>query len=173
MEKRKVLVPVDGSDFCRQIFPVIMKFLDPAANEIIFLRVGSPVEGHVGMPPRPAAIASDVMSYETARDLEFATHPIYASQERDSALATFIGEMQPDVREMEHAGFNVTYDIRFGDRGEEIVEYVNNNPVDLVAMTTHWRTGLNRLLFGNTVQHIVPHINVPLLMLRPESSSEQ
>jgi len=80
--------------------------------------------------------------------------------------------MQPDVREMEHAGFNVTYDIRFGDRGEEIVDYVNNNPIDLVAMTTHWRTGLNRLLFGNTVQHIVPHISVPLLMLRPEHSDD-
>ena len=173
MEKRKVLVPVDGSDFCRQIFPVIMKFLDPTTNEIVFLRVGSPVEGHVGMPPRPAAIASDVMSYETARDLEFATHPIYASQERDSALGTFIAEIQPDAREMEHAGFSVTYDIRFGDRGEAIVDYVNNNQIDLVAMTTHWRTGLNRLLFGNTVQHIVPHISVPLLMLRPENGSEQ
>lgn len=168
MGKRKVLVPVDDSEFCRQIFPVLTKFLDPNNTELILLRVGERITGHVGAPPRPAAYDPSMTSYDTARDAEFATHPIYASQERESALAEFISEMQPEVHSLAEAGFDIQYDMRFGDRGEAIVSYVNHNDIDLLAMTTHWRTGINRLLLGNTVQYVVPRIKAPLLMLRPE-----
>lgn len=172
MEKRRVLVPVDGSDFGRQIFPIIARFLSPAENEIVLLRVGERVTGHVGAPPRPAGFDGMVMSYDTVQDAQQAAHPIYASQERDSALADFIAEMKDEVRPLDEAGFTVSYDMRFGDRGEEIVNFANSNAVDLIAMTTHWRTGIHRLLFGNTVQSIVPRVKVPLLMLRPENGHE-
>ncbi len=168
MAKHKVLVPVDGSEFCRQIFPVLTKFLDPQSNELVLLRVGEQVAGHVGAPPRPAAYDPSMTAYDSTRDASFAAHPIFASQERDSALAAFISEMQQEIYPLEEAGFEVRFDMRFGDRGQAIVNYVNHNEIDLVAMTTHWRTGVNRLLFGNTVQHIVPLIKAPLLMLRPE-----
>lgn len=170
MAKKKVLVPIDGSEFAQQIFPVILKFLDPNATELILLRVGQPVGGHVGTPPRPAAIEGAVMMYDTPQDAEQASHPIYASQERDSVLADFIAEIQDQVNSLEAAGFTVSSALRFGDRGEEIVNYVNgDHMVDMVAMTTHWRTGINRLLFGNTLQYITPRINVPLLVVRPTS----
>lgn len=172
MDKRKVLVPVDGSEFCRQIFPILSRFIDPATNELVLLRVGESVGGHVGAPPRPAGVDGMVMAYDTAYDAELARHPIYASQERDSLYADFVAEMKAESRALEEAGFTIQYDMRFGTPGEEIVNYVNSHPIDLIAMTTHWRTGINRLLFGNTVQHIVPRVRVPLLMLRPEGEVE-
>jgi nucleotide-binding universal stress UspA family protein len=172
MEKRKVLVPINGSDFGRQIFPIIARFLSPDENELIFLRVGERVTGLVGAPPRPAGVDGMVMSYDTAQDAKMAAHPIYASQERDSALAEFIAETKDEARPLEEAGFDITYDMRFGDRGEEIVNFANSHDVDMIAMTTHWRTGINRLLFGNTVQSIVPRVKVPLLMLRPEDGHD-
>ncbi len=173
MEKRKVLVPLDGSTFGRQIFPILARFLDPASNELVFLRVGEPIGGLTGAPPRVAAQDGMVMAYETASDAQHARHPIYANQQRQSALADFIAETKDDARTMTDAGFQVEYDMRFGTPGEEIVAYVNSHPIDLIAMTTHWRTGINRLLFGNTVQHIVPRVRVPLLMLRPDGDDEE
>ena len=172
MEKRKVLVPLNGSDFGRQIFPIIARFLSPTENDLILLRVGEHVTGLVGTPPRPAGADGMVMSYDTVQDAQMAAHPIYASQERDSALAEFIADTKDDVRPLEEAGFDITFDMRFGDRGEEIVNFANSQNVDMIAMTTHWRTGINRLLFGNTVQSIVPRVKVPLLMLRPEDGHE-
>jgi nucleotide-binding universal stress UspA family protein len=172
MEKRRVLVPINGSAFGRQIFPIIARFLSPAENDLILLHVGERVTGLVGAPPRPAGVDGMVMSYDTAQDAQMAAHPIYASQERDSALADFIADVKEDVRPLEEAGFDVTYDLRFGDRGDEIVNFADSQDVDLVAMTTHWRTGINRLIFGNTVQSIVPRLKVPLLMLRPDDGHE-
>lgn len=168
METRKVLVPVDGSAFCLQIFPILSKFLDPATHELILLRVGQPVGGLIGAPPRSATVDGMVMAYDSPTDLEHAAHPIYASQERQSALADFVAEMRKEAYPLQEAGFGVSYDMRFGTPGEEIVAYVDAQPVDLIAMTTHWRTGINRLLFGNTIQYIVPRVRVPLLILRPE-----
>ena len=93
--------------------------------------------------------------------------PIFASQVRDSVAADLMADMRTHARALEAAGFSVRYEMRFGNPGEQIVNYVNTHDIDLIAMTTHWRTGVNRLLYGNTVQYITPRVKAPLLMLRP------
>lgn len=168
MMKDRVLVPNDGSAFCRQIYPHIKRFLVAKDTEIILLRVGQLPEGHVGAPPRPAAFDVSPTMYETHSDAEFAAHPIYASQERESAEAAIRAELNDDVRALEADGYTVNIQVRFGDRGEEIVKFVEHNHLDLIAMTTHWRRGLQKLIFGSVAQHVAAHVNVPILMIRPE-----
>ncbi len=170
--KHHVLVPIDGSAFSSQIFPTLSRFLQPRESELILLRVSNPPSSMVGAPPRPAASDGMVMAYDTAQDAEHAAHPIYASQSRESELADFIVELHDETRLLDEAGFAIAYEIRFGHPGEQIVNYVNTHEIDLIAITTHWRTGINRLLFGNTVQYITPRVRVPLLMLRPEGEVE-
>lgn len=168
MTKRKVLVPVDGTDFSYRIFPVIADLLDGASTEIVLLRVEEPVSGHIGAPPRVMAADNSFVGYESAADYETAAHPIYASQEQDSAHADFRASTQGPAELLEKAGFEVTYELRFGEPREKIVDYVNLNSVDMVAMATHWRTGFDKLIHGNTLTRILPEISVPILVLRPE-----
>lgn len=169
--KHRVLVPIDGSQFSHQIVPQIRKFFPPEENEIILLRVGAPPEGHVGKPARPVAAGSSIASYDSARQLELAHHPIYASQEQASAAAQLELGMSDDERELEAAGYAVSTVIRFRrEKGAAIVDYINNHDVDIVAMTTHWRTGLNKLIFGSVTQYVAQHINIPIVMLRPPFS---
>lgn len=42
--------------------------------------------------------------------------------------------------------------MRFGDHAEEIIKYIEFKPVDMVAMTTHWRTGIQKLIFGSVAR---------------------
>jgi nucleotide-binding universal stress UspA family protein len=166
--KHRILVPNDGSQFCRQIYPQIAKFIPPEETELILLRVGHQPEGLVGAPPRPAAISVSVPMYDTSRDAEYAAHPIFASQEYESAEAEIKRSMIEDAHELEDAGYHVKVVVRFGDRGNEIIRYVEHNPVDMIAMTTHWRTGIQKLIFGSVAQQIAGHVNVPIMMIRPE-----
>ena len=161
MTKHRVLVPNDGSQFCRQIYPYIIKFFAPQQYELILLRVGSPPEGILGAPPRPATSDVSLTMYETPSDAEMAAHPIYASQQRESAAAEIRRQMQGDIHTLEEAGFHVDVQVRFGDRGEEIVSFVEYNHIDLIAMTTHWRTGINKLIFGSVAQHVAGHAERP------------
>ena len=173
MSKQRVLVPNDGSAFCRQIYPHLMKFLRPEESALILLRVGHAPTGLVGLPPRAAGIHGGMTSYESEKDAEYAAHPIYASQERDSAISDVQAELVDDVHLLRAAGYEVTVEVRFGDRGEEIVKYVQSSGVDLIAMTTHWRTGIQKLIFGSVAQQVAGHVSVPILMVKPEHDEKE
>ena len=168
MTRQRILVPNDGSAFCRQIYPHIQKFFPPEQTQIILLRVGHAPEGHVAMPPRPSGVDVNLNMYETQQDAELAAHPIYASQERDSAAADLSAALLTDAEQLIAAGYQVDVEVRFGDRGEEIVRFIDFNPVDLIAMTTHWRTGIQKLIFGSVAQQVAGQVNIPILMVRPE-----
>ena len=172
MARQRILVPNDGSAFCLQIYPHIQKFFPPEETELVLLRVGHAPEGHVALPPRPSGADVNLNMYDTPQDAEFAMHPIYASQERDSAAAELTSALMEDARPLIEAGYTVEVEVRFGDRGEEIVRYVTFNPVDLIAMTTHWRTGIQKLIFGSVAQHVAGHVNVPIFMVRPDHGDE-
>ncbi len=167
MAQHRILVPIDGSAFSRQIFPHMQCFLPPADNLIILLRVGEPPEGHVGHPARVASDNPGLPMYESTQDVIGMAHPIFASQERESMEAEYKREMQPVIQELEDAGYTVLDFVRFGDPGEEIVQFIEVNDIDLVAMTTHWRKGLNRLIFGSVAQYVTQHATTPIMVVRP------
>jgi nucleotide-binding universal stress UspA family protein len=168
MAVRKILVPIDGTGFSYRIFPSLIQLMDSHSSEIILLTVREPVSGRIASPPRPVTDDGMVQSYENAPDFNYAAHPIYASQERDSALADFRSAAQPHVDSLAKAGFKISYDIRFGNIVDELVSYVESNSVDLIAMATHWRTGLDRLLKGSTLTKVLPKVGAPLLIIRSE-----
>ena len=172
MKKHRILIPTDGSDFGRQIIPYVEEFLPPEFNEIVLLHVCDDPQGRVGHPGRPAAVDSDVEMYDSRTDYTEVQHPIYASQERESALAEIRLALQDDTRMLQEAGYTVVTDIRFGHKGEEIVHAITAHEANLVAMTTHWRTGISKLIFGNVVEYVARHLSIPIIMVRPRESAE-
>ncbi|MCB0050775.1 MAG: universal stress protein [Caldilinea sp.] len=168
MRKHRVLVPNDGSAFCRQIYPHLLKFFPPDETELTLLRVGHAPSGHVPAPPRPAGYDGSSVTFASHRDANLALHPIYASQEWDSAVAEIEGDLAPDVKLLADAGYTVKLEVRFGERGEEIVKFLEHHPVDAIAMTTHWRRGIQKLIFGSVAQYVAAHTNTPIFMVRPE-----
>lgn len=168
MTMQRILVPNDGSGFCRQIYPHLLKFFPPENAELIMLRVGAAPEGHTPLPPRPTGYDGAMTMYASDRDANLAIHPIYASQEWDSAAAVIRAELAGDVHLLEQAGYTVELEVRFGDRGEEIVKFVEHHDVDAIAMTTHWRTGVQKLIFGSVAQYVAARVRVPIFMVHPE-----
>jgi nucleotide-binding universal stress UspA family protein len=60
----------------------------------------------------------------------------------------------------------VTPIVSFGDPAKEIEYIVEKQNVDMVAMTTHGRTGLARILHGSVAQHVLNHVEIPVLLYR-------
>ncbi len=52
-----------------------------------------------------------------------------------------------------------------GDAAEEITAYAGRNEVDLIAVTTHGRTGFRRLALGSVAEAVIRHSRVPVLVL--------
>ncbi|MGB3903888.1 MAG: universal stress protein [Anaerolineae bacterium] len=65
-------------------------------------------------------------------------------------------------------GINARHTIRHGlDPAEEIVDYADVNNVDLIAMSTHGRSGISRWLFGSIASKVLQGTSKPILLMRP------
>ena len=166
MTKRRVLIPLDGSEFSERIMPDVIRFIHPEDNDLVLLRVAQHPSGVVGRPARPATADLPVPMYETAADAEYAQHPVYASQEWESLLNRISDDLQIAKSSLEEHGYTVSTAVKFGEPGPEIVRFVDDEDIDLIAMTTHSRSALSRLLMGSVAAYVLRNVNVPVLLLR-------
>ncbi|HXF60117.1 MAG TPA: universal stress protein [Caldilineaceae bacterium] len=145
MVTNRVLIPVDGSAFSLQVLPYVTRFLPPEENELILF--------YVAPTPNAVFVGGEVF--------------IYADQEAASVEAEFRTMIQPYVLRLREAGYAVTPVIRFGDPVVEIERFIAQEHIDLLAMTTHGRTGLSRVLLGSVAQHLISEVNIPVLLYHP------
>lgn len=147
----KVLIPIEDAAYSRQVLDQVTHLLQPAHHELILMRVApEPNMVELGEPGDP--------------DLT-----IYVDQQEASLAAEFAAEMLPFRQALQDAGFHVFTTMRFGDPANEIERYIAEEGIDLVAMTTHGRTGLDRLVFGSVAEHVLHHSEAPVMLYRSTS----
>jgi nucleotide-binding universal stress UspA family protein len=167
MIKKKVLIPLDGSPFSRQIMPHIRRVLDPTVYQLILLQVAEEPTSMLGAPPRQFNTVWPIQEYATARDVERAHHPIYASQIEHNLCAAIEDALSVEQRAFQDAGYTVSVAVRFGDPAQEIIAFARDTGVDLVAMATHGRTGLRPLIMGSVAEQVMRRLTIPVLLVRP------
>jgi nucleotide-binding universal stress UspA family protein len=59
-----------------------------------------------------------------------------------------------------------------GDAAELITELASNRKADLIAMSSHGRSGLSRLVFGSVADAVLRESNVPVLLTRSTEAHE-
>ena len=89
-----------------------------------------------------------------------------SAQERETYRVAIQEDLEAIARQLRKRGYEVTTAVQFGEAAERIIEYVQEREIDLVAMTTHGRTGLGRLLLGSVASEILHQLHVPILLLR-------
>jgi len=136
-----LLVPLDFSGKSRQALryavPIAQKFF--AKITLI----------HVVQPDQHANARADLLVADRIRQKD-------VSLKRLEELAT---QLVPRGRR----GGNL---VRFGRPADAILDAINTLAVDLVVMTTHARTGLNRFFMGSTAERVMRHASCPVLSIR-------
>ncbi len=85
--------------------------------------------------------------------------------ERQRAAAEDYLEAQAETLRSE--GLDVATELAYGeDVAETLIERVEREDVDLVAMTTHGRGGLRRWAYGSVADRLVRHSQAPVLVVR-------
>jgi nucleotide-binding universal stress UspA family protein len=167
MTRYKVLLPLDGSAFSRQIVGHVRRLFRPTDHELFLLRVAPLPVGIVGAPPKPVSAGWMISMYEQPRDLEYALHPIYSSQLEQNERAAIEAQLLADQQHLERAGYTASVAVRFGDPAEEIVDFARRAAVDSVAMATHGRSGLRRFVIGSVAEQVLRQLAIPVLLIRP------
>lgn len=71
-----------------------------------------------------------------------------------------------EQKEMHRQGLKTELAIRYGDPATEILAYSDVQDADLLALSTHGRTGLERVLYGSVAESLLRDSKIPLLVLR-------
>jgi len=75
------------------------------------------------------------------------------------------------VEELQGHGISANYDILIGNPAAEIIAYARKNKVDLIAMSTHGRTGLARWVLGSVTDKVLHGARMPMWLVRPQKMS--
>lgn len=75
------------------------------------------------------------------------------------------------VAQARERGLDATAEVIEGSPGSALLDYVEDSGVDFVAMGTHGRSGLDRVLLGSTTERLMRHSPVPVLSVRAEDGS--
>jgi len=179
-DKRIVVVPIDGSAFSQQVLPQLGRFLDPSQTKIILLRVAKGRAHTIKAEDEAEREKLDLMmsgatAYAQVRpslpqagpDTESPEGSVYASQLEDQMREEAAHILNPVKDRLEADGYEVRAVARLGEPGEQIIEYLEEEHVDLLAMTTHCRSGLGRIFLGSVAQYVIHHAAVPIFLVRP------
>lgn len=143
---RKIVVPIDGSGWSQTAIPHAVDIAHANNSEIILL--------HVFRPP----------AYEYTDQIALAGNDDQIQQMREQIKQHLMG-LRNQLRS-ESVNCRVQF-IEGQGVANLICDYINEEGVDLVIMTTHGRSGIRQLLFGSTAQKVLHGVKVPVMVVRP------
>ena len=94
----------------------------------------------------------------------------HSSDKRDQMRTDTEDESAHAVEEAEQAvssaGIESTTTVRHGVAQEEIVDVAETEPIDMIVVGTHGRTGLDHLIVGSVAEEVVRNAPVPVVTVR-------
>ena len=135
---QKILVPLDGSNCAENVLPMVEKLASELKASIALLRVAFAFT-FPGMDPTEAELK--------------------VVQEAEAYLK--------NVEErLKAKGFKVDSHVRYGQDAEEILDHASQKDIDLIAMTTHGRSGVKRFLLGSVAEKVLRYSPKPIFLVR-------
>lgn len=148
----RLLVPLDGSTLAEAVLPYVRRLASPRGTHVVLLQV---------VDPAPVVAAMETPA---------AAQIIAEAEERDRIEGqAYLTRMQA---RLVADGLDVTPVLRVGDPAAAIEEIAREHDVELIAMTTHGRTGLGRLVFGSVAERVIRSAPVPVFLVRVANEAE-
>jgi nucleotide-binding universal stress UspA family protein len=142
---RPILVPLDGSPLAEQALPLARRIAERAGSKL-----------RLALVHQIPTAALDPAAARLFTSLELAT--------RKSERA-YLRSLQTKLRE---EGVRLASAVTLsGSVGPALAQYVRELGIDLVVMATHGRGGVRRAWLGSVADHLVRHLQVPVLLVRP------
>lgn len=143
---KKILVPLDGSELAETVLPHAVALVRATGAEVVLVTV---VQFTLGA----AGVKLDAIPE--------------AAAERKAALKAeamlYLEKIQRDLKGQGVTAHCVALD---GDVAGEIIAYAEQGGVDLVAMATHGRSGIDRFVMGSIAEKVVRGTLKPVLLIR-------
>ena len=141
---KKILVPLDGSPLAEAVLPHAEALAKLEGAEIVILRV----------PATPTA------EY-------FARDPVIGESIRQDIEIEAKDYVNKAVDALKKDQIRVTGIVQEGAVPETILAVADETHADMIAMSTHGRTGVSRWLMGSVADRVVHYAHIPVMLIHP------
>lgn len=150
----KILVPLDGSEMGEAVLPYVQAIASKLTCQVVLLRVVEPVQHlrsiALQLPEQNvAAMQAEAKSYLSRIQAEAESYLIGARQRCGDILDS------------------VLMVLKTGDAAREILNVAEEEGVNLVAMSSHGKTGMTQWMLGSVSNKVLQAGKSPLLLVKP------
>jgi len=149
---KKVIVCLDGSSLAEQILPYVTEGALRFNTKVVLVQV-------LDVPSTLVWIEG------TAPDTDIVTEE---SHKEEEAAKNYLESIAMSLRER---GLDVESVVLHRISADEaILDYAEEHNVDIVAMTTHGRSGLLRAVLGSVADSVVRKSGLPVMVISPRDT---
>ncbi len=143
---KKILVPLDGSSLAEAVLPHAKRLARSFGARVTVLRVLAGLQSQRNGSGLPIGDEFDVTDRGTPK------------------WAEYLAEI---VRGLTDSGIKARSQFIAGEPSQCIVDFASRNNYDLIAMSTHGRTGITRWVYGSVADWVMHNTFTPLLLAHP------
>jgi nucleotide-binding universal stress UspA family protein len=146
----RMLIPLDGSDLAELALAPGLEIARCLGAEVTLLRVNQPsLAGQPGFDQMEWVFGTDVMEPQAV---------VYEGAE------TYLNEL---AHRHAYGGRTMRTAVRDGSPAATILEYAADHQIELIVMSTHGRTGLQRWVYGSVTDKVLHSFDGSMLVIRP------
>lgn len=149
---QKIVVTLDGSALAEAALAHAEALAVPAAAELTLLRVVPNLAEEI-RAAEPLLLGFKRLDVQQQKLVDEATH-----------------WLQRHVEQLQHRHVNAQAAVEVGQAAEKIVEYTQAHSTDVLVMSTHGYSGVQRWLVGSVATKVMMAAPCPVLLVRPTQS---
>ncbi len=142
-----IIVPLDGSELAERVLSHVAELIRGRSSQVHLLSIA----------PRGSPATVDVRVATTATD----TPEAWSRLERN-----LIEYLRSAAAPLESVAADVWLGVRVGRSADEILAFAHEVGADLIAMSTHGRSGISRWVFGSVADRVLRGATCPVLLVR-------
>jgi nucleotide-binding universal stress UspA family protein len=140
---KKILVPLDGSEFSRKALDHAEKLAKTFGSELLLLQV---------VPFMPIYGSPELVT------------PLIVDEKQKEAAEKYLNHLSEELRKR---GMKASAVVKTGQQvALEIIDFAKASQADLIVMSTHGRSGITRWVLGSVTHKVLTRGETPVLLLR-------
>jgi nucleotide-binding universal stress UspA family protein len=144
-----IAVLLDGSELAEGVLPYVGNLAQALMLEILLLRVVANDVPHYFLET-PGAVIDAIADY---REID------------DAVVENAKGYLDNQAEVLRSRGIKVRTQVVRGSPAPTIIDYVHQNEISMIAMTTHGRSGVSRWILGSVADSLIRASRRPVLVI--------
>lgn len=147
---RRILVPLDGSGFGEAALPYVEEFAGAVGAEVTLLQSVAPHHFEIDLAETRSPHLSKL-----------------SEEYVDNATATAHDYLATIQKRLSENGIVAHCVVEVGPPAERIVACAKEKDIDLIALSTHGRSGISAIVMGSVANKVFHYAEVPVLLVKP------